>query len=251
MLENFLHNGCGSMNGGKASLEIAEPTRKPAFGRTRNLRGSDVIMIILFLLLTLYICPACLAQEPDQEVDGFSLVQYEDGGEKQWKLSGKSAEVNDDTIEIGEVSALSYGKESSLKLKAKEGKFDRKNNLVSLQDNVVAKSTDGTTITCDGPLEINYNKNRAAFLNNVKVKDSKGDIFADRIDVYFNDDTRRVRCVVARGNVRIVSDESITYSEKAIYLVDQGRVILPKRSKLVIKDANTRESNADIREYSR
>ncbi len=175
------------------------------------------------------------AAEPDQEVDGFSLMQYEDGGTKQWKLSGKSAEVEDDEIKIDEVSALSYGKEASLKLKAKQGKFNRKENLVSLQDDVVAKSTDGTTITCDGPLEINYNKNRAVFLNNVKVKDSKGDIFADRIDVYFNDDTRRVRCVVARGNVRIVNGENITYSEKAIYLVDQGRVILPKRPRLVIK----------------
>ncbi|MDP8229584.1 MAG: LPS export ABC transporter periplasmic protein LptC [Candidatus Gorgyraea atricola] len=175
------------------------------------------------------------AQDADQEVDGFSLVQYEDGGTKQWKLSGKSAEVKDNEIKIDEVSALSYGKEAALKLKAKQGTFDREKNLVTLQDDVVAKSTDGTTITCDGPLEINYNKNRAAFLNNVKVKDSKGDIFADRIDVYFNDDTRRVRCVVARGNVRIVSGENITYSEKAIYLVNQGRVILPKRSKLVIK----------------
>ncbi|MBU1147878.1 MAG: LPS export ABC transporter periplasmic protein LptC [Candidatus Omnitrophica bacterium] len=195
-----------------------------------------MLKFIFTSLLILNLCYASYAAESDQEVDGFSLVQYEDGGEKQWKLSGKSAEVEDDEIKIDEVSALSYGKESSLKLKAKEGKFDRENNLVSLQDDVVAKSTDGTTITCDGPLEINYNKNRAAFLNNVKVKDSKGDIFADRIDVYFNDDTRRVRCVVARGNVRIVSDENITYSEKAIYLVDQGRVILPKRSKLVIQN---------------
>ena len=210
MLENFLHNGCGSMSAGKLKKIVI---------------GSALVLVAGF----------SFAQDADQEVDGFSLVQYEDGGTKQWKLSGKSAEVKDNEIKIDEVSALSYGKEAALKLKAKQGTFDREKNLVTLQDDVVAKSTDGTTITCDGPLEINYNKNRAAFLNNVKVKDSKGDIFADRIDVYFNDDTRRVRCVVARGNVRIVSGENITYSEKAIYLVNQGRVILPKRSKLVIK----------------
>jgi len=210
MLENFLHNGCGSMIDGRLKKIVI---------------GSVLVFVAGF----------SFAAEPDQEVDGFSLMQYEDGGTKQWKLSGKSAEVEDDEIKIDEVSALSYGKEASLKLKAKQGKFNRKENLVSLQDDVVAKSTDGTTITCDGPLEINYNKNRAVFLNNVKVKDSKGDIFADRIDVYFNDDTRRVRCVVARGNVRIVNGENITYSEKAIYLVDQGRVILPKRPRLVIK----------------
>ncbi len=93
-----------------------------------------------------------------------------------------------------------------------------------------------TTITCDGPLELNYNQNRAFFHGNVKVEDSKGNIMADRIDVYFNPETRRVKCVVATGNVRIINGENVTYSEKAIYLVDQGRVILPNRPRLVIQN---------------
>jgi LPS export ABC transporter protein LptC len=99
-----------------------------------------------------------------------------------------------------------------------------------------ANGKDYTTITCDGPLELNYNQNRAFFHGNVKVEDSKGNIMADRIDVYFNPKTRRVKCVVARGNVRIINGENVTYSEKAIYLVDQGRVILPNRPKLVIQN---------------
>ena len=93
-----------------------------------------------------------------------------------------------------------------------------------------------TTITCDGPLELNYKKNRASFLNNVKVEDREGNIFADRIDVYYNPTTRRIKCVVARDNVRIVNGENVTYSEKAIYLVDEGRVVLPNRPKLVIEN---------------
>lgn len=99
---------------------------------------------------------------------------------------------------------------------------------------------DYTTITCDGPLELNYNQNRAFFHGNVKVEDSKGNILADRIDVYFNAETRRVKLVVARGNVRIINGENITYSEKAIYFVDQARVILPSRPKLVIKNDGTK-----------
>lgn len=90
-------------------------------------------------------------------------------------------------------------------------------------------------ITCDGPLELNYRLNRAFFHGNVKVEDSKGNILADRIDVYFSPETKKVKCVVARGNVKIINGENITYSEKAIYLVDQARVILPSRPKLVIK----------------
>jgi len=93
-----------------------------------------------------------------------------------------------------------------------------------------------TTITCDGPLELDYRQSRAFFHGNVRVEDSKGAILADRIDVYFNPQTRRVKSVIARGNVKIINGENVTYSDKAIYLVDQGRVILPNRPKLVIQN---------------
>ena len=249
-----------------------------------------------------------VAEEADQSVDGFNLVQYEEGGEKKWQLNGKSAEVEGEKVKINEISALAFGEGTTLKLKANKGSFNRENGLVHLNENVIIKTTDRTTIetdslnwdantrnvstdepvnmkraefevkgngaeidlenkkaelknditaniaspetgilgagegpknrtteiTCEGPLELNYKKNRAAFLNNVEIKDKEGNIFADRVDVYFNPSTRRIKCVVARGNVRIVNGENITYSEKAIYLVDEGRVVLPNRPKLVI-----------------
>ena len=268
------------------------------------------INIVFMIALSLNFCSPCLAQEnkeAKQEIDDFSLIQYEDGGEKKWELNGKSAEVEDNNVKIEDISAVSFGEETSFKLKAREGDFDREENLVHLEDNVVVKTTDGTalttdsldwhtetknvftdehvtikkadfqvngkgieadleaktaelkkditadikaalpsylatsdkrqgtTIKCDGPLELNYKKNKATFLNNVEVEDSEGNILADRIDVYFSKDTSRIRCVVARGNVRIVNGENVTYSEKAIYLVDQGRVVLPNRPKLVIQ----------------
>jgi LPS export ABC transporter protein LptC len=249
-----------------------------------------------------------------QEVRDFSFVQYKEGGLEKWKLSGKSAEVVNNQINIEDLSALSLGQATMLKLKARLGSFDKGDNIIYLRDNVTVASTVGTklkteyllwdaeekfvstdssvnitrpdmditgegavydidaksaelkqdinatfkseevdgrgrsmtvpymtdetavtTITCDGPLELNYKQNRAFFHGNVRVEDSKGHILADRIDVFFNPATRRVKCVVARGNVRIVNGENVTYSEKAIYLVDEGRVILPNRPKLVIQ----------------
>jgi len=246
-----------------------------------------------------------------QEVKDFSFVQYQEGGAEKWKLSGRSAEVLDNSVNINYISALSFGQGAIFKLKARQGNFDKGDNLVHLRDNVVAASTDGTkltsdylmwnadtknvstdssvnikrpdmditgtgaaydmeaktaelkhdinaklvsdetlipdpaggktqtTITCDGPLELNYKQNRAFFHGNVKVEDSKGSILSDRIDVYFNPETKRVKCVVARGNVKIINGNNVTYSEKAIYLVDQGRVILPNRPKLVIQNDGT------------
>ncbi|MFH1854682.1 MAG: LPS export ABC transporter periplasmic protein LptC [Candidatus Omnitrophota bacterium] len=276
-------------------------------------------MISLFLILIMIICPACLAEEEkkaEQKIDGFSLVQYDDGGGKKWEMNGRSAELEGDKVKIDAVSLLSSNNQTFLKLKAKEGEFDKVEKIVYLQNNVVMKSSDGTmlttdslnwdagtknvftedpvnikksdfevsgkgaqvdlenkiaelredvtanieslpsgysrsgvdpsalsetgdlrtTITCDGPLEINYNKNKAVFLNNVKIEDIQGNILADRIDVYFNKGTKRIRCVVARGNVKIINGENVTYSEKAIYLVEEGRVVLPNRPKLVIQN---------------
>lgn len=258
-------------------------------------------------------------KEPaQQEMKDFSFVQYKEGGDQKWKLSGQSAEVAENKVNIEHLSALSFGQGATLKLKANQGSFDKGDNLVHLRDNVVAATTDGTKlttdyllwdaetknvstdsavnikrpdmqisgtgavcdmegktaelkqdinarvkfediggrgghetlpytmtgqvtiITCDGPLELNYKQNRAFFHGNVKVEDSRGNIIADRLDVYFNPQTRRVKCVVARGNVRIINGENITYSEKAIYLVDQGRVILPNRPRLVISNESNK-----------
>lgn len=275
------------------------------------MKKTGFFIIVLFIFATWRICFAEEKQEAaQQEVKDFSFVQYKEGGAEKWKLSGRSAEVLDNEVNIEYLSALSFGEGTILKLKANKGVFDKGENLVHLSDNVVAASTDGTkltadhlvwdaetknvstdgsvnikrpdmeitgtgaacdiqgktaelkqeinaklvsdvsgipnsasgknqtTITCDGPLELNYMQNRAYFHGNVKVEDSRGNIITDRLDVYFSPETKRVKCVVARGNVKIINGENITYSEKAIYLVDQGRVILPNRPKLVIQNNN-------------
>lgn len=280
--------------------------------KMENFPGIMIKVKVLFLISAVIICPVCMAQEDnkaaDQEINGFSLVQYSDSGDKKWELNGRSAELEENSVKIDDVSILASGDETFLKLKAREGNFDRDESLARLKKDVVLKTTDGitiktdalnwdaeaknvfteepvnikradfevngrgatcdlenktaevkkdvtaninaampaymaavsgdrqkTVITCDGPLEINYSKNKASFLNNVKVEDSQGNILADRIDVYFDAGSRRVKCVVARGGVEIINGGNVTYSEKAIYLVDEGRVILPKRPKLVIQ----------------
>ena len=131
------------------------------------------------------------------------------------------------------------GKTAELKQNINARLTSGENALLGAMPGNSGRQAQQTTITCDGPLELNYKQNRAFFHGNVKVEDSRGNIIADRIDVYFNPQTRRVKCVVAKGNVKIINGENITYSEKAIYLVDQGRVILPNRPKLIIQNDGT------------
>lgn len=109
-------------------------------------------------------------------------------------------------------------------------------------------------ITCDGPLEIDYEKNIASFNNNVKVEKSDSEIFSDKMDVYFitpkdTDESKntqglgsfKIDRIIARGNVKVIRGDNISYSEEAIYIVSAKKLILTGRPKLII--SSTEELN--------
>ena len=84
-----------------------------------------------------------------------------------------------------------------------------------------------TVITCDGPLEIDYNQNIAYFKENVVSKDVRGTLRSDTMDVYYSKQNKKVSKIVAKGNVMIENpDGNKTYSDNVVYLADEGRVIL-------------------------
>lgn len=102
-----------------------------------------------------------------------------------------------------------------------------------------------TVITCDGPLEVDYQNNVAFFHDNVKVKDSRGEIFSDTMDVYFATETDKgkqlegmegmgIEKVIAQGAVEIHHGQNISYSKKAVYDTNTGRLTLTGQPKLVI-----------------
>lgn len=108
---------------------------------------------------------------------------------------------------------------------------------------------DKTIITCDGPLEIDYQNNTAVFNNNVKVERNDIVIFSDIMDVYFamsNKEKTTVSSespsvmganldkIISKGNVKIIRGENISYSEEAIYTASDKKIILTGRPKLVI-----------------
>ncbi len=117
-----------------------------------------------------------------------------------------------------------------------------------------AQEKEKIIITCDGPLEIDYEKNIAAFNNNVKVERTDSTIYSDKMDVYFlkaNKDDKEVKDVdqakespelmgtkiekiIARGNVKIVRGENTSYSEEAIYTASDKKITLTGRPKLII-----------------
>jgi len=107
----------------------------------------------------------------------------------------------------------------------KKVKFQK--NVTVVIQNTEDKASGPTTITCDGPLVIDYEKNIAHFKDNVVAQDSRGKLTADTMDVYYNRVSRRVAKIVGAGDVVIENpDGNKTFSDSVIYLADEGRIIL-------------------------
>src|SRR4030042_1363712 len=96
---------------------------------------------ITFFMLSLSFYSVCFGvenKEAKQEVQNFSFVQYQDKGAEKWKLTGRTAQVEDVRVNIEDISLLSFGEAQALKLKAREGSFNKENNTVHLEKDVVA-----------------------------------------------------------------------------------------------------------------
>lgn len=102
-----------------------------------------------------------------------------------------------------------------------------KKNVTVVVQNPDDKKAGPTTITCDGPLVVDYEKNIAHFKDHVVAKDLRGKLTADTMDVYYNRVSRHVSKIIAVGDVVIENpDGNKTYSDSVIYLSEEGRVIL-------------------------
>ncbi len=119
-------------------------------------------------------------------------------------------------------------------------------------------------ITCDGPVEIDYQKNVATFNNNVKVDKQEFVLYSDTMDVYFltgpatpkvrepeskqepaaaetkdsgtgfNMSGSKLEKIVAQGNVKIVRGDNVSYCKKAVYTGIDRKIVLSGQPKLVI-----------------
>lgn len=128
------------------------------------------------------------------------------------------AAVKKDNINIDGMGARG---ESNLK----KVKF-KKNVTVVVQDPDFATKAP-TVITCDGPLIVDYDKNIAHFHDNVVAEDERGILHADKMDVYYSKESRRVAKIVAVGNVVIENpDGNQTFSDNVVYLAEEGKIIL-------------------------
>ena len=236
-----------------------------------------------------------------QKASGFYISGHGKGNKKQWEIKGDSPDILAvDVVQLRNVEAASYGEENVVKLKADEGTYNKVNQEVHLEKNVVAttddggvlttdsldwnkasgevstkspvtfkkdeidlvgkgavgqpdlkkvqvkesvtmKVGDGTAVECDGPLEINYNENIAIFNNNVRMEDKRGELFADVMEVHFNPKSKTIEKMIATGHVKIIQDKNTSYSDKAVYTANDGKVVLTGNPRLIIYPGEIKE----------
>lgn len=83
-----------------------------------------------------------------QQIEGFNLVGYSDGGEKSWDIKGDKADILGDEVAVTNVDANSYG-DKDMNLTAKKGTLDKATGNVHLEQDVVITSEDGAQMKTD------------------------------------------------------------------------------------------------------
>lgn len=130
-------------------------------------------------------------------------------------------------------------KNDSIKIIAKGLEANTQLNTARLNKEINVRFQEDKTnvaiITCDGPLEIDYNRGIAVFNNNVKVNYPEGEIESHSAIVYFSkEEEGKVKKVIAEGRVKIVRGKNVAWAEKVTYFYENKKAILEGQPRLVI-----------------
>ncbi len=101
-----------------------------------------------------------------------------------------------------------------------------------LDKDVIVRINKDSLVTCKGPLKVYYKKNIAIFKDSVYMKGPDGELFADKMVIYFDHVSNDIRRVVCTGNVKIIRENSIAYCERAEYIKKLSKVLLRGNTKI-------------------
>ena len=127
-------------------------------------------------------------------------------------------------IEVRKDDLYACGMGASASAKSKE---------VQLNRDVLVKQGD-ITATSKGPLHIDYSNRKASFTDKVKVVDPRGELTADRLDIFFNTETKEIERIVAEGSVELKRGSNIAKGQKINYTPEDGKAILTGNPEIYI-----------------
>ncbi len=91
-----------------------------------------------------------------------------------------------------------------------------------------------TRVTCEGPMEVDYGRRKARFWRNVQVRDAKGYILSDRMDVTLDPAVNEIQRATFWGHVKIHRPPQMAAANRANYWKTGGRVRLAGHPRLVM-----------------
>jgi lipopolysaccharide export system protein LptA len=211
----------------------------------------------------------------DQKVQKFSLTGFDEKGGKFWNLEGDVAKIDiGQTVYLDENVTLKIGNGTTIrtdrvKWSQESGKLvtdaavhvDHENakvkgmgaigrlneKFIQLNREIEMVMNNTTRLTCDGPLKIFYDKDKMIFYRNVKVTDERGTLTAKRMDVLFDPEAKKVRQIIAIGDVRILRGTDTTRSRKAIYTLATGSVRLEGSPHITLHKESQKLLDAPLR----
>ncbi len=127
------------------------------------------------------------------------------------------------------IKGASIAQSNGAQVKIDENSVDMKKDVVVQIERMEGNKKVKTSITCDGPLQVNYEKKTAVFNNNVVVHDKDAVIYSDKLFVYFNNDDNKITDIVAKGNVRIIKGDNETKGQEAHYNVSTQELVMTGR----------------------
>ena len=104
-------------------------------------------LFFLFIFLSGVISEA-IPQEPEQTISDFSLSGFGEDGKRTWEISGKSADIFPDLIKLNDFLGEIYDQEM-ITVVADRGDFDKTQDKVHLENNVVITTESGVELTTD------------------------------------------------------------------------------------------------------
>lgn len=190
----------------------------------------------------------------DQKLQKFSLKGFDDQGKEFWNLEGETAKIDpgqtifldqnvtfklqDNTLirtdhvkwspDGGTVTTNEpvFVDHQNVKIKGVGALGRPKDSFVQLNRDIEMVINEKTTLSCKGPMKIYYKENKLIFYRKVVIVDERGKLSSNRMDVFFDPIDKKVKQVIAVGNVVVERGMDTTRSQRAIYTVATGAVRL-------------------------
>lgn len=183
----------------------------------------------------------------DMHLENDVVAVAEDGSRMMtdsldWKRDSNLI-ITEDKVKLEKENMVAHGTGAEARTDFKKAKL-KDDVVVEIETEDDSKNLNKTVITCDGNLNIDYEKSIAVFNDNVKVKDARGEILSDKMEVYFDTKTKGIIKIIAKGNVKITRDENESFSDEAIYTVADRKITLTGRPKLILYSEEGLSDNA-------